>query len=56
MQKPCIDHLNVVTCILRYFKKAPRQGLFYEDKGNTQIIRYCNADWASSLMDRHFTT
>jgi len=38
MQNPCIDHCNVVICILRYLKEAPRQGLLYEDKGNTQLF------------------
>jgi len=32
MQDPCVDHWNVVMCILRYLKKSPRQGLLYEDK------------------------
>nr|KYP61339.1 hypothetical protein KK1_015826 [Cajanus cajan] len=56
MQAPYIDHWNVVTRILRYIKKDPRQGLLYEDKGNTQISCYCHADWAGSPINRHFTT
>jgi len=57
MQNPCIiDHWNAIIHILRYLKKTPRQGLSYKDKGNTQISRYCDANWAISLMNRRFTT
>lgn len=56
MQNPCVDPWNVVIYILRYLKKALGQGLFYEDKGNSQAFGYCDADWASSPMDRRFTT
>jgi len=30
--------------------KAPREGLLYEDKGNTQISGYCDGDWVGSPM------
>ena len=33
MQNPHVDHYNVVIRILRYIKRAPGQGLLYEDKG-----------------------
>ena len=47
MQNPCIDHWNVVICILWYLKKALGQGLLlYEDERNNQIFGYCDADWA----------
>lgn len=42
--------------ILRYIKKAPGQGLLYEDKGNTQISRYCDADSAGCPIDKRSTT
>ncbi|BAU03366.1 hypothetical protein VIGAN_UM087700, partial [Vigna angularis var. angularis] len=32
MQAPCLGHWNAIIRILRYLKKAPRQGLLYEDK------------------------
>jgi len=52
MQKPHIDRWNVVISIFRYIKKAQGQGLLYENKGNTQIIGYCDANWANYLIDR----
>ena len=42
--------------ILRYIKGAPGQGLLYEDKGNSQIVGYSDADWAGSPVDRRSTS
>jgi len=47
-----VDHWNAIMHILRYIKRATGQGLLYEDKGNTQLLGYCDADWASCPMDR----
>jgi len=44
MQNLCIDHLNIVIHVLRYLKKASRQRLLYENKGDTQIYGYCDVD------------
>jgi len=56
MQTPCLGHWNAIIRILRYLKKAPEQGLLYEDKGNFQIFGYYDADWAGSPIDRRSTT
>nr|KYP40128.1 Retrovirus-related Pol polyprotein from transposon TNT 1-94 [Cajanus cajan] len=56
MQVPHIDHWNAVLRILRYIKKAPGQGLLYEDKGDNRISGYCDADWAGCPIDRRSTT
>ena len=45
MQSPHNDYWDVVIRILRYIKRTPGQGLLYEDKGNTQIVGFCDADW-----------
>lgn len=50
------DHWNVVLRILRYIKRPPGQGLLYEDKGNTQVLGYCDADWAGCPIDRRSNT
>ncbi|RDX95269.1 Copia protein, partial [Mucuna pruriens] len=52
----CVDHWATVLRILRYIKKTPGQGLLYEDKGDTHISCYCDADWAGSPIDRRSTT
>ncbi|RDX85047.1 Copia protein, partial [Mucuna pruriens] len=56
MQAPCVDHWTLVLCILRYIKKTLGQDLLYEDKGDTHILCYCDADWARSPIDRRSTT
>ena len=28
--------------------------MLYENKGNTQIVRYCDANWVGSLVDRNY--
>ncbi|XP_027927901.1 uncharacterized protein LOC114184793 [Vigna unguiculata] len=56
MQTPCLGHWNAIIRILRYLKKAPEEGLLYEDKGNFQIFGYYDADWAGSPIDRRSTT
>ncbi|KAG2406196.1 Retrovirus-related Pol polyprotein from transposon RE1 Retro element 1 [Vigna angularis] len=56
MQNPHVDHWNAVLRILRYIKGSPGQGLLYENKGNTRIKGYCDADWAGSPIDRRSTT
>jgi len=56
LQSPCKDHWDAVIRILRYIKRAPGQGLLYEDKGHADIIGYSDADWAGSPTDRHSTS
>ena len=56
MQKPHIDHWNVVIHILKYLKGNPRQGLLYENKGDSQVLGYCDADWASCPIGKRSTT
>ena len=46
----------VVIHILRYIKKARWQRLLYKDKDNTQVIRYCDANWVDSSIDSRSTT
>jgi hypothetical protein len=56
MQSPHKDHWDAVIRILKYIKKQPGQGLLYEDKGSTQIVGFCDADWAGSPIDRRSTS
>ena len=45
-----------MICILRYFKGTPSHRVLYENKGYTQIVGYCDADWAGAPADRHSTS
>ena len=56
LQSPCDSHWDVVIHILRYIKGTPSQGVLYENIGHTQIVRYCDVNWASSLTDRRSTS
>ena len=42
--------------ILCYIKGTPGQGVLYENRGHTQVIGYCDADWAGSPADRRSTS
>ena len=41
--------------ILRYIKGTPGEGVLYENRGHTQIVKYCDADWAGSFANRRST-
>ena len=41
--------------IIRYIKGTPGEGVLYENRGHTQIIGYCEADWVGSPGDRRST-
>ena len=42
--------------ILRYIKGTLGQGVLYENRGHTQIVGYCDVDWAGSPADRLSTS
>ena len=56
LQSPCDSHWDSVIRILHYIKGTPCQGVLYENKGHTQIVGYCDADWAGSPTDRRSTS
>ena len=41
--------------MLRYIKGTLGQGVLYENIGHTQIIGYCDANWAGLPIDRRST-
>ncbi|RVW25085.1 Retrovirus-related Pol polyprotein from transposon RE2 [Vitis vinifera] len=55
LQSPCDSHWDAVIRILRYIKSTPSQGVFYENKGHTQVVGYTDAAWAGSPTDRRST-
>ena len=56
LQSPCDSHWDAVIRILHYIKGTSGQGVLYENKGHTQIVGYCDADWAGSPADRRSTS
>jgi hypothetical protein len=49
-------HLDAVYHILRYLKSESEKGLFFRKSGHLNIEGYTDADWASCVDDRKFTT
>ena len=56
LQSPCDSHWDAVIRIIRYIKGTPGQEVLYENKGHTQIVGYCDADWAGSPVDKRSTS
>lgn len=47
MQDPRISHLKAAFHTLRYLKRNPSQGLFFNNNSSFQLQAHCDSDWAS---------
>ncbi|KAG7559395.1 Zinc finger CCHC-type [Arabidopsis thaliana x Arabidopsis arenosa] len=56
MQAPTVYHWSMVERILRYLKGTSGQGIWMGKNSNTEIVGYCDADYAGDRMDRRSTT
>ena len=56
MQEPKQRHWEMVNRILRYLRGTHDQGIWMGKNGNTEVVGYCDADWAGDRMDRRSTT
>ena len=56
LNSSCVDHLNVVTCILKYIKGSSGKGLLYGHNDHTGVVCYTDTDWAGSPSDRRSTS
>lgn len=56
MKAPKVHHWNIVNRILRYLKGSSGQGVWMGKNNNTEIVGYCDADWAGDKEDRRSTT
>ena len=56
MQAPTVHHWNMVNRILKYLKGAPGQGIWMGCNKNTELVGYCDADYAGDHGDRRSTT
>ena len=56
MHAPTTDHLHLVKRILRYLKGSIGRGILMKKNDHTQVIGYCDADWAGNQIDRKSTT
>ncbi|KAG7594090.1 Retrotransposon gag domain [Arabidopsis thaliana x Arabidopsis arenosa] len=56
MQAPTLHHWNMVNRILKYLKGTPGQGIWMGCNKNTELVGYCDADYAGDTKDRRSTT
>ncbi|KAM1308167.1 hypothetical protein ACFX2H_010323 [Malus domestica] len=52
MHSPTLEHLTLVKRILRYLKGSVGRGIIMRKNDNTQVVGYCDADWAGNTIDR----
>lgn len=55
-QKPGKAHWNAVKRVFRYLKGTVDAKLVFRRDGNSEIIGYCDADWANDIDQRRSTT
>jgi len=46
LQAPTISHWTAALHVLRYIKKDPTQGIFFNNKADYKLEAFCDADWA----------
>ena len=56
MHKPQTDHMEAALRIVRYLKKSPNRGVFFQKNGHLEIQVYTDADWAGNPNDRKSTS
>ncbi|KAL1203338.1 Retrovirus-related Pol polyprotein from transposon TNT 1-94 [Cardamine amara subsp. amara] len=56
MQTPSKHHWGMIDRILRYLKGTPGKGIWMGRNNATDIVGYCDADWAGDKSDRKSTT
>ena len=56
LQPPCDSHWDAVIRILHCTKGTSGQGVLYKNIGHTQIVGYCDVDWAGLPVDRCSTS
>ncbi|KAL0641708.1 hypothetical protein Bca4012_103634 [Brassica carinata] len=56
MQLPKEHHWRMVERLLMYLNGSPDQGVWMGCNGSTEVVGYCDADWAGDRADRRSTT
>lgn len=55
-EKPSIEHWNCLKRLLRYVKGTTDYALVYQRSDAPAVVGYCDADWASDVVDRKSTS
>lgn len=56
MHRPKKSHLEAAFRVVRYIRKNPGQGILLSAASKTQLIAFCDSDWASCPMSRRSVT
>ena len=56
MQVPKEHHWGMVNRLLMYLNGSADQGVWMGCNGSTEVVGYCDADWAGDRADRRSTT
>lgn len=56
MHAPTIRHFNIVKRILRYLKGLDGHGIIIGKNESTQLLGYCDFDWARNTIGRKSIT
>ncbi|KAL0746101.1 hypothetical protein Bca101_101383 [Brassica carinata] len=56
MQVPKEHHWRMVERILMYLNGSPDRGVWMGCNGSSEVVGYCDADWAGDRTDRRSTT
>ncbi|XP_028945711.1 uncharacterized mitochondrial protein AtMg00810-like [Malus domestica] len=56
MHAPTIEHFNLVKRVLRYLKGSIGRGILMKRNDNTQVVGYCDVDWAGNQIDQKSTS
>jgi len=52
LQAPTYSHWTAALYTLRYIKRNPSQGLFFNNSSDFSLIAYCDSDWAQCPCTR----
>jgi hypothetical protein len=56
MANPIEIHLQAAKRVLRYLKGTMDLGIFYQKKGNKELLTYTNSDYTGDVDDRKSTS
>ena len=56
MHNPSMHHLGTAKRILRYIRATTNYGIWYKPVANSNLIGFCDSDWAGFIDDRKSTS
>lgn len=56
IHRPKKSHLEAAFRVVRYLKENPGQGILPSSGSKSQLVAFCDSDWASCPMSRRSVT